>query len=284
MKSIERNLQRFKKLIERVWRNPYFGYAIWFASVALAIIFYFYIPLVGITAIIFGAVLALIPLRGELKDSQKFIFTILIVVLVFIESRSILQEHAAQERNFTNVLKETDDLLKTVTGGNSYPVVIPQLNTGLYRLSEGKRVPAVALVLVNRGEYPLTGLSIDFSNSWDAHTNYLWEVFRKPDLQFSSLPARQVIPMSFFIEPNWDAYSDSEYDIKISWLYGAVSEHLRLQPGKNGFKFAYSYQLMRTSPTQNILENTGWSDENGETLVLVRPLLTEVPSTADILH
>jgi hypothetical protein len=171
---------------------------------------------------------------------------------------------AESDRNFAATIGKTNQILKNVTGGDSFGFLVPQ--------PWGEQIP---LLVWNHGEQPLTGVTITIARTQEPDWG---NAFYRP-IFIGTIGPHDHAPVPGFLLPRPDAKSGQDaYWIMIAAQNGTVSQSLYFRKNRKGtVPWAYNYTVSKpvtlTKPRGPIpkgatlmepLLTRHWSDEVDE--------------------
>jgi hypothetical protein len=181
----------------------------------------------------------------------------------FSETMARLETHTQTLKDLSQSEEKIENLakknLQSITGGNSFGVVVPQYAGG----------DSILLVVWNWGEYPLMGVTLEISRT--AVENWRGEGLFNPISIGNIGPHNHaVVPLSLTFTPNPKSGIDS-YWIFVSAQNGMASEGLYFRKDKRGkAPWAYMIRVEKAQapktmskhiPPKGLLYFGPWTDE-----------------------
>ena len=237
---------------------------------------WFFAPSPGVAGMVFGGFTVVIFFLRELTALQRLLCMLLVWGFVAIEVKSINKDRKAQEQQHSDdlstqkaqsqafekqmqddfnqtvshmekVFGETEIVLKNVTGGDSYPWIVPQvLPQPGTEFKNGESVP-ISLVVWNQGNYPLTGVTFTVINPQSVGNNQ-----RITDVQLIDgpmvIPAGHFADLKFNLVPSVVLGRVFAYFIVIRTQGGEFFEALSFKKSKNSDPLAWRGSVCKTPP------------------------------------
>ena len=182
------------------------------------------------------------------------------------------------------VFGETESVLNNVTGGDTYPVVLPQNNTGFYTLINGEKARAVPLVIQARGGYPLFDVSIKIVTGLATCDMAMINSLKKPQVVLGFVTNQDVKGMNFFLAPDPKTNGVLGYLLEITTRNGTFLEGLGIRKSKYSERWEYEINVDQLKPARRTLMDEGWSGKEAEEIDPAPPMSVPVPNSAFVFH
>ena len=300
-------LRRLKERIAPFARPLLFVAFVISFSVALYWVF-FSIPPPGYAIALLSVVALVMTLMGEIHDSVKIIWILLVFLLFYVELSAIHKDRAEQarvleeqrggvakilknqqeqfeamltenHRQFSETLESTQRIgklaqesLRNITGGDSVPYIVPQNHA---------QTDPLPLMIWNHGKYILSGVSVVVRNSKDYASNNPADFFKIPEMQVGVVHPGFGKLLRSGISPHPDESGIDVYLIEISTQSETFTETLQFRRGKYSLPWAYRYwvnkhTLTRTSQSNitrsvPVFSRPEWSDDLGDGKPTTKP-------------
>jgi hypothetical protein len=273
-------VKRWEKRIEVFLSHVLVRNGIWISAFGVLIWFLIHCPPTGAAIAVAGAVGVLAVLRA-LSKTDKVILVALMVGFVLIELHSIQHDRSAQDdqrskddanlqRNFEAVLSEAkndfhetgkqmedvasriEKVSKYVTGGDAFPVIVPQPGNGLIT-KDGTESIVVPLIIWNHGDYPLTGVTVSVAPGELELGDWVISIYTQPEMFIPEIePRGHRIIKGIQLTPRLENTDSRSYEIVVNAQNGVYRQHLTFRKSTktatSGEPLAYCYWITKDNP------------------------------------
>lgn len=232
-------------------------------------------PIPGNAVAVLGVGAVFMSLLPKLTPVETAAWMMALLLLLYVELKAIrvdrekassqdIARRAELNKEFEKVLKENQEALMTITGGDSFPYIVPQPSSD----------QSLPLAILNAGSYPLTGVTVSiieekvFLTGDGFHDSVLIDV--------GTIAPHQSQRLTKQLMPKAKAGETEGYTFFITAQNGTFTQSLQVRRREGPTPWAYSYNAQKqptgkfpTAPPPapysdlQAMWTSGWSDEPG---------------------
>jgi len=225
-------------------------------------------PITGYASAVLATVAATMYFHSNARPIQKTLWMLLILMFLLLELHAIKADRDETIRQQAAIADLTIKNLENVTGGNSFPYIVPQPAVNLHGVSK------IPLVIWNAGDYPLTGVTVAitrFSTFIDTAGP-----LGVNDINVGVIPPHGSRELKPLLQLHLDKTGKDGFWIFISAQNGFFTETINFRNGRNGIAYRYFAHKEFTGknlgpksiPVKKVpygylqtMDSHGWSDE-----------------------